>query len=92
MRRKLNKTVYGRDSYRGRSGPEYDEPGDGFAPNRGYEGSGYQLKPFRGEHLDKLSIQEILDIERGEEAARQAEATQELLSELGFGTDGSTLQ
>lgn len=83
---------YGRDDVHGRSGPEYTDPGDGFAENTGYEGSGYPLEYFRGQWVDRLSKQEILDDEAAEEEVRQFEHDQSCLSELGFGTDGTTLQ
>lgn len=92
MPKKKKWADYGRDERHGRSGPEYSTPGDGFAENSGYTGSGYNLKKFRGQMLDKLSITEILDDEAGEETARKYEEQQELLSEMGFGTDGSTLK
>lgn len=91
-RSKLNKTVYGRDEYRGRSGPEYSDPGDGFAENSGQEGTGYALKEFRGQFLDGLSIKEIQDLEAAEREADRQSETQEFLSRMGFINDGSTLQ
>lgn len=89
---KLNKTVYGRDQYRGRSGPEYSDPGDGFAENSGYTGSGYKLRKYRGQFLDNLSIKEIQDQEAAEREADRQSETQEFLSRMGFIRDGSTLQ
>lgn len=84
--------TYGRDSYHGRSGPEYDDPGDGFAENRSYEGSGYELKLFRGVWLDHLSIQEIEDDEAAEQSVIENESDKEFLAKCGFGSDGTTLQ
>lgn len=86
------KIVYGRDDRHGRSGPDYSDPGSAFSTNTDDEGTGYELRPFRGEHLDKLSIAEILDDEAAEETVRMSESDQEFLSELGFGTDGSSLK
>jgi len=92
-RSKYKKTVYGRDDYRARSGPEYEDPGSGFAPNRDYAGSGYSLKKVRGRFLDKLSIEEIEDDEAAiRETRKQTEATS-FLARMGFiKDDGSTLK
>ena len=91
-KKQFPQTVYGRDSFRGRSGPQYTDPGDGFAPNSGYEGSGYELQYFRGQYLDHLSIIEILDKEAAEEMVRESYLDREFLSRMGFGRDGSTLK
>jgi len=106
MRKNRGKIVYGRDDYHGRSAQEASDPHEGYDAS-GLSGDtaahaavdavqtaagGYELKPFRGRFLDKLSIDEIEDIEAGEETARQDASDQEFLSEMGFGSDGSTLK
>lgn len=91
-RNRLTKTVYGRDDYRGRSGPGYSDAGDGFADDSSYAGSGYALKEFRGQFLDGLSIKEIQDLEAAERESERQSQTQEFLSRMGFINDGSTLQ
>jgi hypothetical protein len=83
--------VYGRDSYRGRRGPDDPSPGSAFAAATDSLGNGYELELFRGQYLERLSIVEILDREAGEQEALEHNLDQELLSRYGFGTDGSTL-
>ena len=87
----FNPKSYGRDERHARSGPEYTSPGDGYAPNRGYVGEGYELSLFRGQYLDKLSIQEILDNEAAEQAVREDISDRTFLAQMGFISDGTTL-
>ena len=91
-RNKLTKTVYGRDDYRGRSGPEYTNPGAASVPNSGYAGSGYSLKKVRGQFLDNLSTKELQDIDDGLRESELQSENQAFLSRMGFIRDGSTLQ
>lgn len=84
--------TFGRDTFHGRRGPENPDPGDGFAPYRDGLGTGYELVYFRGQYLEKLSIQKILDDEAAEQSVWENQQDDALLSQLGFGTDGSTLK
>ena len=85
----------GRDSYRGRSGPESQSPGSG---SKAYDaatanpGRGFNLELFRGRWLEKLSIVEIEDIEAAELAVEEDRSDREFLSKMGFIRDGSSLQ
>lgn len=85
----------GRDSFRGRSGPENQNPGGGSKPYdaaTANPGRGYDLELFRGRWLEKLSIVEIEDNEASEQAVEEDRSDREFLSKMGFIKDGSTLQ
>jgi hypothetical protein len=86
------KIDYGRDDFHGRSGPEDTNPGSGFAPGRGGEGTGYALKKFRGKHLDHLSIEELKDNDAATQEVFEFNEDQKFISRMGFGTDGTTLK
>jgi hypothetical protein len=85
----------GRDSYRGRSGPENQNPGGGSKPYDSATANparGYDLELFRGKWLEKLSIVEIEDDEAAEQAVEEDRSDREFLSKMGFIKNGQTLQ